>query len=78
MNDTMITTRRTDGSLTVEYYGATIVCKNNFVARCVGAVAYENLPDAEWAAAVLNEYGHLVPHPSRGALALKSQEPPRG
>lgn len=32
------------------------------VQRCVSAIADVNIPDAEWAAKVLNQYGHLVRH----------------
>lgn len=63
-DDTMTTTFRKDRTCSIQYMGETIECRNNFVARCVGAIAYENLPDAEWANNVLNTYGHLVKHPA--------------
>jgi hypothetical protein len=32
------------------------------IGNCVSAVSENNYPDANWVNAVLNTYGHLVPH----------------
>ena len=35
---------------------------SGYAVRCATIIAGENLPDARWALAVLNKYGHLVQH----------------
>ena len=46
--------------------GEEFICASGYVARCISAIAGENLPDARWAMRVLNAYGHLVAHEADG------------
>jgi len=52
------------GAGRVEFRGASIAVANGYVARVIARCIDENIPDAEWAAEVLNKYGHLVRHPT--------------
>ena len=55
MTSTVITIHHDDGDETrLEGTG--------YAVRCAAHIAHENLPDARWALAVLNRFGHMVPH----------------